>query len=99
MGERPLLIAAERLFEAMGLPPGEAHICQSVMHGKRGYRLQRRFQENGRPKTCDMTSVHHNKQSLWQSIDDMRFAFNKIATGICNDLDFHETGNPFSIRD
>lgn len=86
MGERPLLIAAERLFEAMGLPPGEAHISRSVKRGKRGYRLQRRYIENDRPKTCDITSIHHNKQSLWQSIDDMRFVFNKIACGIARDL-------------
>lgn len=89
MGERPLLIAAERLFEAMGLPPGEAHICQSVVRGKRGYRLQRRWVEADRPKTCDITSVHGTKHSLWQSIDDMRNVFNKIAVGMARDLELN----------
>ena len=85
MGERPLLIAAERLFEALGFPPGEAHLRRCHRPSK-GWVLQRRWVENDRPKCEDITSKHPDKDSLWRAITDQRMIFEKIARGIADDL-------------
>lgn len=86
MGERSLLIAAERLFEAMGFPPGEAHVHRYVSPYEKGWKLQRKWIEDDRPRVEDMTGVHPDRNSLWRSIADQREMFNKIATGIAADL-------------
>lgn len=83
MGEKSLLLTAEKLFETMGLPPGEAHIHRFIGRYQRGYKLQRRAGD----AVEDMTGLHPNKQSLWQAMKDLEGMLHKIAIGIAGDLD------------
>ena len=86
MGDRSLLIAAERLFAAMGLASSEALIHRFVSPYQKGWVLRRKWIEDDRPRQEDMTQVHPNRDSLWRSIEDQRAAFNKIAAGFARDL-------------
>lgn len=71
MGERPLLITAEKLFETMGLPPGEAHIHRHSGRYEKGYKLVRRHVSGDRPRQTDITVLHPDRDSLWRSIKDL----------------------------
>jgi len=85
MGERPLLIAAERLFETLGFPPGEAHLHR-CLRPRKGWKLQRKYLVNDRPRCEDITSYHPDRDSLWRTINDQRVIFEKIARGVAADL-------------
>lgn len=71
MGDRPLLITAEKLFETMGLPPGEAHIHRFIGRYEKGFKLVRRYIDDERPRQTDITVVHPDRESLWRSIQDL----------------------------
>ena len=82
MGEKSLLLTAEKLFETMGLPPGEAHIHRFVGIYEKGWKLQRRQGD----AIEDLTVLHANKDSLWRAMRDADHILHKIAVGISRDL-------------
>lgn len=82
MGEKSLLLTAEKLFETMGLPPGEAHIHRFIGRYERGWKLQRRQGD----AIEDLSVLHATKDSLWRAMRDADHMFSKIASGISRDL-------------
>ena len=82
LGDKPLLLTAEKLFETMGLPPGEAHIHRYIGRYERGWKLQRRQGD----KREDLTGMHATKDSLWRAMRDADHMLHKIAVGISRDF-------------
>ena len=66
--------AAERLFVAMGLPPGEVFIHRFMSKYEKGWVLKRKKPSG---MVVSMTNIHPNKASLWLSIKDMTLIHDK----------------------